>query len=584
MNLLPPRQNSFVGILFFPNFAGVKQHVFIGLLLLLVLSACHSPQREARHMVSRAERLFDTLPDSTASLIDSVLRMPVYFNEKRRMDMALLQAEALMGDRGQEIPPLMDDNFFDDKPFFSTSPELERAAEYYAKKKKYAKAAHAALYSGFVQQHYNDKAAAMLSFKEAEHYGKLVKDSLTVARAEYRMGRMLYYDCMNQEALTILKESAFGFGNHLAEKALSENMMAVCHLVLGDFENAEICLQQSLSYARKNYAAKVKRKALNNYAVLFQLQGKYDQAIDCLRQINKESNLDDTELLLLNLNLGDVFFDEGTLDSADLFYKNVDSLLPIVHVKIETKASAYDALSQFAESQSNNTSALEYRKLYESLLYDVMTMHKEQAVFQVQRRYDYETLQNTMNHKIIQRHRIILVISLLLFTATVIITVLQYRHKQMMEAEKEMKSLIDSMKADLRQTVKSSVMDGEMAYRLRMILAANRAAKRAKDIQNEWGDLVNQVMNGKETMFDAARAIIERVYPNLYSVLMEKYPNLTETEAKICLLSFCDISNTEIADLLGLQTTTINQNRSSLRKKLNLKPEKMKDQLRKALI
>ena len=127
-------------------------------------------------------------------------------------------------------------------------------------------------------------------------------------------------------------------------------------------------------------------------------------------------------------------------------------------------------------------------------------------------------------------------------------------------------------------------MDGEMAYRLRMILAANRAAKRAKNFQNEWGDLVNQVMNGKETMFDAARAIIERVYPNLYSVLMEKYPNLTETEAKICLLSFCDISNTEIADLLGLQTTTINQNRSSLRKKLNLKPEKMKDQLRKALI
>ena len=105
----------------------MKRQVLIGFLLLLALSACHSPQREARHMVARAERLFDTLPDSTASLIDSVLRMPVYFNEKRRMDMALLQAEALMGDRGQEIPPLMDDEFFDDKPFFSTSPELERA-------------------------------------------------------------------------------------------------------------------------------------------------------------------------------------------------------------------------------------------------------------------------------------------------------------------------------------------------------------------------------------------------------------------------------------------------------------------------
>ena len=94
-------------------------------------------------MVRRAERLFDTDPDSTVRLIDSVLRTPAYFEEGKRMDMALLQAEALFGDRGQEIPPLMDDEFFDDKPFLSTSPELERAADYYARKKKYDKAINA---------------------------------------------------------------------------------------------------------------------------------------------------------------------------------------------------------------------------------------------------------------------------------------------------------------------------------------------------------------------------------------------------------------------------------------------------------
>lgn len=111
------------------------------LFFLTVLASCHSPQREVRQMAQRAERLFDTMPDSTFKLIDSILRMPVYFNEKHRMDMALLQGEALFGDRGQEIPPLMDDEFFDDKPFLSTSPELERAADYYARKKQYAKAA-----------------------------------------------------------------------------------------------------------------------------------------------------------------------------------------------------------------------------------------------------------------------------------------------------------------------------------------------------------------------------------------------------------------------------------------------------------
>ena len=137
---------------FFTIFAGMKRLVWIGILFLLALTACDGTTREARRMVKCAGLLADTLPDSAARLIDSVLRMPVSFGERERMDMALLQAEALFGERGQEISPVMDDDFFDEHAYISTSPELERAAAYYAKKKQYAKAAHAALYSGFVQQ------------------------------------------------------------------------------------------------------------------------------------------------------------------------------------------------------------------------------------------------------------------------------------------------------------------------------------------------------------------------------------------------------------------------------------------------
>ena len=121
----------------------MKRFCWIGILVLLAFAACDTTTREARRMVKRAERLADTLPDSTARLIDSVLRMPANFSERERMDMALLQAEALFG--CDTLTPLMDDDFFDDHATLSTSPELERAAAYYAGKKQYAKAAHAAL-------------------------------------------------------------------------------------------------------------------------------------------------------------------------------------------------------------------------------------------------------------------------------------------------------------------------------------------------------------------------------------------------------------------------------------------------------
>jgi DNA-binding CsgD family transcriptional regulator len=112
-----------------------------------------------------------------------------------------------------------------------------------------------------------------------------------------------------------------------------------------------------------------------------------------------------------------------------------------------------------------------------------------------------------------------------------------------------------------------------------MIRKVHDKTLQGNDPKKEWQSLVWQIMNGKEDSFEAARSVLETSYPNLYSFIQENYPDLTETEAKICLLSCSDLSNTEIAEFLGLRVNTVNQNRSNLRKKLNLKPDRMKEQL-----
>ena len=569
---------------FLRTFAGMKRHLLIGLLLLLLaLSACHTPTREARRMVKRAYLLVDTLPDSTVRLIDSVLRMPASFSERERMDIALLQAEALFGDRGDAISPIMDDDFFDDKGNLSTSPELERAAAYYAKKKQYAKAAHAALYSGFVQQHYNEKEAAMRSFKEAELYGKHAVDSLTVAQAEYWMGKLLYSEGNLEEALNMFDDSKGNIGNQPLDIVTIENGRAATYILLQQFDNANDCFRKSLFYAEKHLSAKVKRKVLNNYAVLYRLQGKYDQAVGCLRQIQQDKDVDANGVFLLNLNLGNVFLDERKMDSAVFYYERMESLLTTTKVKLETQLAAYDALYKFSLIQKEDSLSLLYRKCHEDILYAIMQQRQEQNFYRIQQQYDYESLQNTLNRMIILRHRIILIIGLLLFVTTAIVLILQKRHKQLLESEKEMKRQMDALKQDLLQTVKTSVLDQEISSRLRMILTAHEKAQKALDPKKEWSSLVWQIMNGEEDPFEAARSVLETAYPRLYSTIKEDYPDLTETEAKICLLSCSDLSNTEMAEFLGLKTTTVNQNRSNLRKKLNLKPDRMKEQLHAAL-
>ena len=581
MHFFPAAYFMWRGFLFI--FVGMKHIAWIGLLVLLILSACDATTREARRMVKRAEQLADTLPDSTVRLIDSVLRMPASFSERERMDMALLQAEALFGDHGQEISPLMDDDFFDDHAPLSTSPELERAAAYYAGKKQHAKAAHAALYSGFVQQHYDEKEIAMRSFKEAEQYGKQAVDSLTVAHAEYWMGKMLIDDGMEQEALKSFMVSERYIGNHNADRSTIENSKAVVYILMGQHNDAELCLRQSLLYAEKGHTDRVKRKIHNNYSVLYRLEGKYGEALNSLQQMINDQSLDNKERLVLYLNIGNVYFDMGVKDSTACYFQFMEELLPIVNLKAETKVAAYGALFRFAESQDDKTTALQYHENHEKILYDLMLQQQEQTIFRIQQQYDYESLQNVMNKKIIQRHITILIISILLLITTIFILFLQYRHKQLLKSEEEMKQQLDCLKQDLLQTVKTSVLDHEISTRLRLILKVHDKSLQGNDPKKEWQSLAWQIMNGEQEAFEAARSVLETAYPKLYSTIKENYPDLTETEAKICLLSCSDLSNTEIAELLGLSTNTVNQNRSNLRKKLNLKPDRMKEQLRSVL-
>ena len=563
----------------------MKQRFVIGLVLLLALASCTSTTHKARKMARRAERLADTLPDSTLCLIDSVLRMEAYFSERERMELAMLQGDVLFGHHdtaANSIPPLMDDEYFDDKPFLSTSPELERAAAYFARKKQYDRAATAALYSGFVQQHYGENKIAMQSFKDAEQFGDMAGDSLAVALAQCKMGKMLYDDFTYNDALSLLKSSERRLGNRFAEKALVLNMVSVCYLVQGDQQNAEKCLQQSLELSEKSHSDKVKRKVLNNYAVLYRIQGKHEQSIECLRQ-TVGGHLDDAKVFVAYLNLGRTFMASGNVDSASMYLKQVENLLPTANIKAATKVSAYEALSSFAEVQNNNQVALAYHKNIEDLLSKIMIQRQEQSIYRIQQQYDYENIQNELNRKIILRHRIILFISILLLASAIIILILQVRQKQMREAEIEMKQQLDILKNELSQSKKNYYFDEEIDSRLQMIVIAMRIAKRNNDPRNEWKPLVNAAMNGEKTSFDASLSVMEKAYPGLYAKIRDKYPSLTETESKVFLLSCTNLNNQDMADLLELKIHTINKSRSVLRKKLGLESPGLTEQLRELL-
>ena len=290
-------------------------------------------------------------------------------------------------------------------------------------------------------------------------------------------------------------------------------------------------------------------------------------------------SLDSETKTFVFLNMGNTFMAKGELDSAALFYHRLDNVVSNTLTRSDTKAAVYNSLMKYAESQGALSLALQYSKNDKDALYDVMSHRQEQAVYHIQKQYDYETMQNTMSKKIIRRQRFMLVFGLLSLVLSVIVLILQHRHNQLLKAEDDLKRKLNTMKEDLRQTVNTSVVDKMLVSQLRNIIEANRAMSQTKETKGVWRSLLRKVMAGQEDTFEAAKTAIEMAYPNLLSVIHEKHPELSVTEAKVCLMSCFDLTNAEIAELLGLSVNTVNQNRSTLRRKLGLGSEKMHEHM-----
>ena len=255
-------------------------------------------------------------------------------------------------------------------------------------------------------------------------------------------------------------------------------------------------------------------------------------------------------------------------DSAFFYTQKALNISETVKVKTETIVSIYGSLYYISKMQGNFQEALAYHEKYLELQYEVMQSMSKKTIYGIQRQYDYEVLQNNLNKKIIGRQRIILIISLLLLLVSIVMIVSLVRQKNILKENREIKQELDKTKDELQKSVRPEVVEEELSRQLHLIITANRIGEHANDFKKEWAPLVRKINNEKDSMFEGATAAVERVYPDMYSTILQKYPNLNDTESKVLLLSCSDLTNTEIGYILGLSVHSVNKSRSEIRRKI----------------
>ena len=439
--------------------------------------------------------------------------------------------------------------------------------------------AHDALEKARIQLDSGNKAEALQLFKDAEHYGLLANDNLTVAHARYNIAKCLGYYADKKETISLLKSAAECFGDDYAYRSEALKELGDFYQFHKQFDSAAYYLNQAMTYAEQSGSIEAKRDVLSAFHALCFNAGDYEKSADYLSQYWKASisDADDNVLMYYYHDMGNIYSESGDLDSADYYYSRLEEL--VTHAEPDEDTwFYYGVLSDFAEERGDYETACKYGCLYEegSKLKEIEQQENNLAL--ISHKYDSEVMRNELNRKIIIKQRIIVIVSLVATFVLAALLVSQIRLARRRKREAEINAELFHFKQQnmalvqkhaeheqIQQDYADRLSDALMKEQRIMLLLDNYLNS------NKKANLLNELetsVYGDKDHWEAMLEVVDQLYPDLMETLRQKYPDLDEDERKSYILSYFKLSRQEEADYLGTTVNMIDKLRGRRRKKM----------------
>ena len=472
----------------------------------------------------------------------------------------------------------------------SQDDQIFEAYDFFVKQKDYENAAPAALYSGCVRQAKKEYESAMNCYKEADHYGRMVGDSVSAAFAQYYIGDLLNNSGNEAEAITNYKAAAELWGESLSRKAKCLNAVAMMHIVNDSYDSAFVYLKQALNLAQTSEDKVTEASVWNNYSVAYQLLDDFDAAKSCLRKALPLSDAKRRPIALLNL--AKVYLAMNERDSLEHYKTQMLSAIEEVECKPETMAAVYGFLIKDALNIGDYESAYQFEIQHEQVALDILGDQTQSSVLEIQKKYDFEAQANQHNRQMLSRQRLIIVLTIVLIAALVVVTVLIFnalkkkrieaeinasllelkkRNAQQQQAQTEMQAQYDKLQ---KQNAQQSELQAEFGDKLKdeylqkcNIIRCFEVLSRDRNNPIAFKDLEKSLFDG-EDHWAGFEAAFEGVHPGFIAFVHKQYPDLSDQEFRYCLLSHFKLSRQEYADVLGCSVYNVDKIRASLNNKM----------------
>ena len=443
-----------------------------------------------------------------------------------------------------------------------------------------------ALENARIQLDSGNKIDAMRLFKEAEHYGLLVEDTLTVAHARFNIARCLGEYADEEELFSLLKAADEGFGDNYTERAKVMTFWGDYYQFHRQFDSAEVYLNRAMDYAERSGSMDAKRWVLTAFHVKCFNAKEYEKSGDYLRQYFQTypPEVSDSVLMYYYHNMGNVYYEMGNMDSMAYCYGRLEEIVTRVEPDCYAQNEDgwyYGALANFAEMRGDFEKACEYMYWYEKYdaHHDIEQQKNNLAL--ISQKYDTAVMQNELDEKIIQKQRIIIFISGLAALVLLAFLISQIRLARNRKREADINAELFHFKQQNQALVQKDAeheqIQQDYADRLSEALDKEQRVMLLLDnyLNNKRTNILadlEQFVFGDKNHWKAMLDVVEEKYLGLWETLGKKYPELDEDEKKSFILSHFKVSRQEEADYLGTTVNMVDKLRGRVRKKMAEKP------------
>lgn len=544
--------------------------VSLFLLITGLLVSCLNPQPQAPVLLEQAKRLMENHPDSAMILIDSIFYPEASLRKPQYMQYLVTRVQA----RYKNYRPVAEDTL------------IFAARDYFiAKGKDPRQTTLACFYSGCVYREQEDFDRAMQQYKDAERYAAKTDDVDLQGLVQYNMGDLLAEQGLHAQALEKYKSAE----NLYRQSPVSpQEKQARCLVAVGQMfllsekqDSSFVALHNGLKLAESIHSRELQSLLAHSLSVGYKEAKKYDEAEKYLRQSFALKD-DTTETPRYYLNFAKLYFETRQTDSATLYTNRLRQSVE----KLDDpyfKASAYAFLAENARGNADYNTAFAYLQKSKDIIVDITEKQLQQSVYEVQQKYDYERQQNLHAHAMLRRQRLG-IIFLTLFLAASLTAVALLRktlwQKNRLLSLRNVVQTLDKTTQDLLQQQPAEESAGQHRDALlwkfdvqQKVMLLKPQLRIFDKIETETAlAKFDEVIYGKDnpSVWDALEQTLDEMYPELPAFLRRTHPQFSDTEFKVCLLSYAGLQTKKIALLIKQKTATVNMARTAIRKKMNL--------------